>query len=50
MSQTILFRALKKSESEPDCHAELGSASNKINGLRDPEIVDPELVSGQGSG
>ena len=41
------------------CHAEfisaslqgrLGSASNKINDLRDPEIVDPEINSGPGSG
>src|SRR4030042_324555 len=32
------------------CHAELGSASNKIKDLRDPEIVDPELDSGHGSG
>src|SRR4030042_529706 len=32
------------------CHAALGSASNKIKDLRDPEIVDPELDSGHGSG
>ncbi len=32
------------------CHTELVSASNKINELRDPEIGDPELDSGQGSG
>jgi hypothetical protein len=28
----------------------LGSASNKIKNLRDPEIEDPELDSGHGSG
>jgi hypothetical protein len=42
-------RFLKKSKSRPKCHG-LVSASNKTNELRDPEIVDPELDSGHGSG
>jgi hypothetical protein len=32
-------RSLKKSKCRPKCHAELVSASNKINELRDPERV-----------
>jgi hypothetical protein len=32
------------------CHAEFISASHKIKDLRDPEIVDPEIDSGPGSG
>jgi hypothetical protein len=40
----------EKAKKYEKCHAELDSASNKIKNLRDPEIADPEINSGPGSG
>ena len=43
-------QAVEKGQHYSNCHAELVSASNEFKALGDPEILDPELDSGHGSG
>jgi hypothetical protein len=43
-------QAGEKGQHYSNCYSELVPASNEFKALGDPEIVDPELDSGRGSG